>query len=433
MLAVGSKLRDSCGKAKAGAAVLGLAVPVAPIPKIPRPSSGCKRKAPPTPSPSLDYAPADSADSVVGESRSPMRVTLDLHMKGKIGLEQVLPPLSHEVEAFTRETGLRLQSDSVVELWTGASGAGVQVFFIGRERPEEDAPTSGARAAEPGALEGEPPTQARDGVLLASEDGARDPFVTLKLVRGLVEAVGALPALKTQVGALSAALDVEMSKSTLALSELASERVRREAMEAELSRVLADLPAAETRARLAEERQKDEITRTRRAEEDLVVANLDREHAREEAASLKVELAATGDGPMLAPRARPPPDLRPEVVSLLLAQATKIRETMTCLRSVPQPDLPSCRTVDEASRVLTSQVELIEPTVKKCLLSTGARLVSSAVAAVLDGGAGMSGLEGEMSHGAKKFLADQGAPLCAQARRFVRYLEPALQEGDGEV
>lgn len=78
-------------------------------------------------------------------------------------------------------------------------------------------------------------------------------------------------------------------------------------------------------------------------------------------------------------------------------------------------------------------MELIEPTVKKCLLSTGARLVSSAVAAVLDGGAGMSGLEGEMSHGAKKFLADQGAPLRARARRFVRCLEPALQEGDGEA
>lgn len=161
MLAVGSKLRDSCGKAKAGTAVLGLVVPVAPVPKIPRLSSGCKRKAPPTPSPSLDYAPADSADPVVGESRSPMRVTLDLHMKGKIGLEQVLPPLSHEVEAFTRET--------VVELSTGASGVGVQVFSIGRERPEEDAPTSGARAAEPGVLEGEPPTQARDGALSTDE------------------------------------------------------------------------------------------------------------------------------------------------------------------------------------------------------------------------------------------------------------------------
>lgn len=164
-----------------------------------------------------------------------------------------------------------------------------------------------------------------------------------------------------------------------------------------------------------------------------MVANLDREHACADAASLKVELAAAGDGPMLAPRARPPPDRRPEVVSLLLAQATEIRETMTCLRSVPQPDLPPCRTVDEASRVLTSQVELLEPTVKKYLLSTGARLVSSAVAAVLDDGARMSGLEGEMSHGAKKFLANQGALLRAQARRFVRCLEPALQEGDGEV
>ena len=143
MLAVGSKLRDSGGKVKAGTAVLGLAVPVAPVPKIPRPSSGCKRKAPPTPSPSHDYTPADSADPVVGESRSPLRVTLDLHMKGKIGLEQVLPPSSHEVEAFTRETGLQLRSDSVVELSTGASGAGVQVLPIGRERPEEDAPTPG--------------------------------------------------------------------------------------------------------------------------------------------------------------------------------------------------------------------------------------------------------------------------------------------------
>ncbi|XP_024317240.1 uncharacterized protein LOC112271703 [Brachypodium distachyon] len=198
MLAVGSKLRDSCGKANAGTAVLGLAVPVVPVPKIPRSSSGCKRKAPPTPSPSLDYGPADSADPVVGESRSPLRMTLDLHMKGKIGLEQVLPPSSHEVEAFTCETGLRLRSDSVVELSTGASGAGVQVFSIGRERPEENAPTSGARAAEPGVLEGEPPTQARDGVLPSTVDGPRDPFVTLELVRGLVKAVGALPALKTQ-------------------------------------------------------------------------------------------------------------------------------------------------------------------------------------------------------------------------------------------
>ncbi|XP_024318483.1 uncharacterized protein LOC112272304 [Brachypodium distachyon] len=197
MLAVGSKLRDSCGKAKAGTAVLGLAVPVAPVPKIPRPSSGCKRKAPPTPSPSLDYSPADSADPVVGELRSPLRATLDLHMKGKIGLEQVLPPSSHEVEAFTRETGLWLRSDLVVELLTGASGAGVQVFSIGREHPEEDAPTSGARAAEPGVLEGDPPTQARDGVLPSTADGARDPFVTLELVRGLVEAMGALPTLKT--------------------------------------------------------------------------------------------------------------------------------------------------------------------------------------------------------------------------------------------
>lgn len=169
MLAVGSKLRDSCGKAKAGTAVLGLVVPVAPVPKIPRLSSGCKRKAPPTPSPSLDYAPADLADPVVGESRSSPRVTLDLHMKGKIGLEQVLPPSSHEVEAFTCEKGLRLCSDSVVELSTGASGVGVQVFSIGRERPEEDAPTSGARAAEPGVLEGEPPTQARDGALSTDE------------------------------------------------------------------------------------------------------------------------------------------------------------------------------------------------------------------------------------------------------------------------
>ncbi|XP_024316146.1 uncharacterized protein LOC112271395 [Brachypodium distachyon] len=256
-------------------------------------------------------------------------------MKGKIGLEQVLPPSSHEVEAFTRETGLPLQNDSVVELSIGASGAGVQVFSIGRERPEEDAPTSGARATELGVFEGVPSTQARDGALPTAEDGARDPFVTLELVRGLVEVVAALPALKTQVGALSTALDVEMSKSTLALSELASERVRREVVEAELSRVSTELAAVETRARLAEGRQKDEIARTRLVEEDLVVTNLDREHACAEAASLKVELAAAGDGLMLAPRACPPLDRRPEVVSLLLAQATEIRETMTCLRSVP--------------------------------------------------------------------------------------------------
>ncbi|XP_024313592.1 uncharacterized protein LOC112270115 [Brachypodium distachyon] len=203
-------------------AVLGLAVPVAPVPKVPRPSSGCKRKAPPTPSPSYDYTLADSADPVVGESRSPLRVTLNLHMKGKIGLEHVLLPSSHEVKALTRETGLRLRIDSVVELSTGASGTGVPVFSIGREHSEEDAPISGARVAAPEVPEGEPLTQARGGELLTTEDGVRDPLVTLELVRGLVEAVGALPALKTQVGALSAALDVEMSKSTLALSELAS-------------------------------------------------------------------------------------------------------------------------------------------------------------------------------------------------------------------
>lgn len=82
-------------------------------------------------------------------------------------------------------------------------------------------------------------------------------------MRGLVEAVGALPALMTQVGTLSAALDVEMSKSSLALSELASERVRRKAVDAELSRVSTELAATEIRARLAEERQRDEIVRKR--------------------------------------------------------------------------------------------------------------------------------------------------------------------------
>lgn len=87
--------------------------------------------------------------------------------------------------------------------------------------------------------------------------------MTLEPVRGLVAAVGALPALMTQVGTLSAALDVEMSKSSLALSELASERVRRKAVDAELSRVSTELAAAEIRARLAEERQRDEIVRTR--------------------------------------------------------------------------------------------------------------------------------------------------------------------------
>lgn len=76
-------------------------------------------------------------------------------------------------------------------------------------------------------------------------------------------------------------------------------------------------------------------------------------------------------------------------------------------------------------------MELLEPTVKRCLLSTGARLVSLAVAAVLDGGAGTSGFEDEMTHGAKKFLADQGASLHALARRFVHCLEPTLQESDG--
>ncbi|XP_024313846.1 uncharacterized protein LOC112270205 [Brachypodium distachyon] len=132
-------------------------------------------------------------------------------MKGKIGLEHVLPPSSHEVEAFTHEMGLRLRSDSVVELSAGASGAGVPVFSVVRERPEEDALTSGARAAAPEVPEGEPPTQARDGELPTTEGGVRDPLVTVELVRGLVEAVGALPTLKTEVVALSAALDVEMS------------------------------------------------------------------------------------------------------------------------------------------------------------------------------------------------------------------------------
>lgn len=72
--------------------------------------------------------------------------------------------------------------------------------------------------------------------------------------------MGILPALKAQVGVLSAALDAETLKATLALSELASERARREAVETELSRVSAELAAMEARAHLAEEGQKDAIT-----------------------------------------------------------------------------------------------------------------------------------------------------------------------------
>lgn len=112
----------------------------------------------------------------------------------------------------------------------------------------------------PDAPEAEPPIPEEGEVLPRTEGGVRDPLEALELVRGLVEAMGTLPALKAQVGVLSAALDAETSKATLALSELASERARREAVETELSRVSAELAAMEARAHLAEEGQKDAIT-----------------------------------------------------------------------------------------------------------------------------------------------------------------------------
>lgn len=99
MIAVGSHLRDTCGKVKPQV-VLGLGVLVAPMPKIPRPPSSRKRKAP---SPDL-------AD--VAESRSPLRESMDMHLAGKIDIEKILPPLPHERAVFSQRTGLQLVVDT---------------------------------------------------------------------------------------------------------------------------------------------------------------------------------------------------------------------------------------------------------------------------------------------------------------------------------
>lgn len=134
------------------------------------------------------------------------------------------------------------------------------MFSLARGPVEEELPATGTGPAAPDAPEAEPPIPEEGEVLPRTEGGVRDPLEALELVRGLVEAMGTLPALKAQVGVLSAALDAETSKATLALSELASERARREAVETELSRVSAELAAMEARAHLAEEGQKDAIT-----------------------------------------------------------------------------------------------------------------------------------------------------------------------------
>jgi hypothetical protein len=80
----------------------------------------------------------------------------------------------------------------------------------------------------------------------------------------------------------------------------------------------------EARAHLADEGQKDAIAKTRRAEEDLVVASLNVEHARAEVASVNAESEDARFGPVFAPRARAPSNSHSEVVSLLLAQASEI-------------------------------------------------------------------------------------------------------------
>ncbi|XP_024314557.1 uncharacterized protein LOC112270724 [Brachypodium distachyon] len=220
------------------------------------------------------------------------------------GCHNIIAKCFGKMWPWTRETGLRLRSDSLVELSTGASGAGVPVFSIGRERLEVEAPTSGARVAVPEVPEGEPSTQARDGELPTTEDGVRDPLVTLELVRGLVEALVEGTPQDSGGGAFRRFGRGDFQVYSCLERVGFGEGAAREAVEAELSRVSAELAAMETKARLVEEHQADEIAKTRRVEEDLVVANLDREHARAEAASLKVELAAASDGPMLAPRAR---------------------------------------------------------------------------------------------------------------------------------
>ncbi|XP_024317907.1 uncharacterized protein LOC112271904 [Brachypodium distachyon] len=257
MIAVGSHLRDTCGKVKPQV-VLGLGVPVAPMPKIPRPPSSRKRKAP---SPDL-------AD--VAESRSALRESMNMHLARKIDIEKILPPLRHERVVFTQSTRLQL----VVDTSSKASGAGVPVFSLTRGPVEEELPGTGTGPVAPVAPEAEPPIPEEGEALPRTQGGVRDLLEALELVRGLVEAVGTLPALKAQVGVLSAALDAETSKATLALSELASERARRGAVETELCWVSTELTAMEARARLAEEGQKDAIAKTRRAEEDLVVVSL---------------------------------------------------------------------------------------------------------------------------------------------------------------
>ncbi|XP_024316200.1 uncharacterized protein LOC112271414 [Brachypodium distachyon] len=95
MIAVGSHLRDTCGKVKPQV-VLGLGVPVAPMPKIPRPLSSRKRKAP-----SLDLAD-------VAESRSPLRESMDMHLAGKIDIEKICLRRLTSVQFSPRGPGFSL-------------------------------------------------------------------------------------------------------------------------------------------------------------------------------------------------------------------------------------------------------------------------------------------------------------------------------------